>query len=237
MMLAMLRDSLFIRDLGVTCVIGIYPEERLSEQPVHLDLRASLDLCEAGRRGDLQATCDYDRLSLEIAALLRFRQYKMVETAAEEIAAMCLGVHPNLDSIELTLTKPHALRGRASGAGVMLQRNRSDYPRRREVSDFGNVEVLLETQEAGLYLLHIAPHHEIVPHRHAKMRELEWLVGGEVLRNGQLLQAWDPREWPLHSVHAYQNRSNAIATIFCCDTPPFDRSDEIPVDSNHRARR
>lgn len=221
----MRRDHIEIEHLEVECIVGIRPEERDRPQPVLVDLMLEVDLHEAGRSGRIADTCDYSRLCDEITALLTFRRYKLLENAAEEIGAMVLGLHHGT-RLELRLGKPKAI-ATARRAGVFVNRRPTDYPRRREASRFGEVEVLLETREAGLYLLHVEAQHQIPLHHHDVMSELEWLVDGELYQADQRIEPVTPRVWPQGVVHGYTNASGRRATLFCCDTPPFLPADEI----------
>lgn len=230
------RDEVEIRGLRVGCIVGVRPDERLVEQPVDVDLSLGLDLRAAGRSGRIGATCDYDRVAEEVTAMLKFRRFRLLESAAEEVATMLLGVHRDVEEVRVSLEKPRALDGRARGARVSIQRNQGDVLRRRERTQFGEAEVLLETAEAGLYLLHIAPGRSIPPHRHAVMRELEWRVRGRLLRDGRALEGLAVVEWPRGRVHGYENPSDEVATLFCCDVPPFMAEDEIEVSDEPRAR-
>jgi FolB domain-containing protein len=226
----MARDRIEIDTLELACVVGIRPEEREREQPLVVDVALELDLARAGRSGRIADTCDYAELTTELVALVRFRRYKLLENAAEELAAMVLGVHEGIDRVELRLAKPCALPG-ARQAAIRVSRSVVDYPRRREAARFGEVEVLLETREAGLYLLHVDPGHAIPLHHHQRMRELEWLVRGELVRDGRPLAPVEPHEWSIGAAHGYQNPSTERASLFCCDIPPFIPADEIDLAS------
>ncbi|MCA9682766.1 MAG: dihydroneopterin aldolase [Myxococcales bacterium] len=208
-------------------MVGIYDHERVQPQPLFLDLDLDLDTAKAGYGGQISATINYARVADEVTALLEFRRYKLLEMAAEEIAAMLFGVHPMLDALRLRLRKPQALLGRAACAGVEVRRRRADFPRSHEASSFGQVEILHQTSEAGLYLLHIEPQREIPAHYHAVMRELEWLVDGAIERDGVRLRGFEPVVWPKQQVHRYVNVGRRRATLFCCDSPPFVPDDEI----------
>jgi len=81
------------------------------------------------------------------------------------------------------------MRGQARGAA------RPRFPRKRERSRFGEVEVLLETKEAGLYLLHVGAGQEIPRHHHRVMRELEWLVAGTLWSGAERVAGAQPTEW------------------------------------------
>lgn len=211
------------------CVVGVRPDERLGEQPLELDLRLLLDLRRAGRSGRIGDTCDYDQVAEQVHALLKFRRYRLLEAAAEELAAMLLGVHRVVQQVEVRLEKPRALLGRARGASVKILRSADDLALREERTDFGRAQVLLETEDAGLYLLHIDPGASIPPHRHEVMRELEWRVSGDLERCGQPMTGLCPVEWPRGRIHEYRNVGGGTATLFCCDVPPFDPDDEIRV--------
>ncbi|MCB9087469.1 MAG: dihydroneopterin aldolase [Calditrichae bacterium] len=223
------HDRIRIEGLRIDCIIGVYPEEALQEQPIVMDLALALDLSRAGRSGSIADTCDYDRISREVAALVVFRKFRLLENAAEEIAAMLFGLHAHLDNLWIRIEKPRALQGRARCAAVEIWRSRSDFPRTTEQTVFGEAEILLETREAGLYLLHIDAGKEIPPHYHRVMRELEWLAEGEVLLQQKPITGFNPIAWPKGEVHTYRNTSKQRATLFCCDAPPFIPEDEIVV--------
>ncbi len=224
-----MSDTIAICGLQVDCIIGVHAHERDDPQPLRVDLELSLDLRKPGRTGRIGDTCDYAQVATEVRAMLHFRRYQLLEAAAEEICAMVLGLHPEVDTASLRLSKPRALTGLADAAMVRVQRTKHDFPRRFENSKFGQVEILLETREAGLYLLHVEAGKAIPAHHHQVMRELEWIVAGELSWQGAQLPSHTAREWPVGQVHGYDNRSEQRATVFCCDTPPFVPSDEIEV--------
>lgn len=228
------RDQIHIKKLRVDCIVGIYPKELKKPQPLFADVRLGLDLSLAGRSGKISATCDYQRVANEISYLLKFRRYRLLEMAAEEIAAMLFGVHKNIQTINLRLEKPRALPQLAKSAAVEIDRTRSDYPVRNEQAVFGHVDILLETAEAGLYLLHIGPGKAIPLHFHRVMRELEWRVSGHLLRNGKRLKNLSPIAWKKLQKHSYRNAGKETATLFCCDVPPFIPEDEILVSPDKR---
>lgn len=222
-------DYIVLKRLRVDCIIGIYPHELHKPQPIIVDVRLGLDLSQAGRSGKISHTYDYQAIAREIAELLIFRRYRLLEAAAEEICAMLFGVHPRLQSIQLSLEKPKAMLKRAQAAAIAIRRLRRDYQRSQERTRFGSAEVLLETDDAGLYLLHIEQNKGIPLHYHKVMRELEWRVRGRILRNGRLLTGMSPVAWAAFERHCYQNIGARTATLFCCDVPRFIPEDEIRV--------
>ena len=223
-------DWIHLKKLRVECIVGIYRKELKKPQPLILDVKLGIDLSVAGRSGKISTTCDYERVAHEIRLLLRFRRYRLLEVAAEEIAAMLLGIHQNVQSVWLRIEKPQALPTLTKCAAVEISRTRENFPIETEESVFGHVDILLETADAGLYLLHIDKGKSIPLHYHRVMRELEWRVGGQILRNGKRIKKMAPKAWKKLQQHNDENTGKQTAILFCCDVPAFIPEDEILVD-------
>jgi FolB domain-containing protein len=213
------RDLIFIHELRVDCIVGICDHERERIQPLFLDVELGLDMSAAAFGGHIDATCDYARVASELVAMLEFRRYYLLEMAAEELCAMLLGVHPMLDDVRLRIRKPHALAGRAREPGVEMFRTARERAHTREPSEFGEIETLLETSDARLYLLHVEPGREIPADHQRSMRELEWLVDGEL----EGLQGFAPVTWQKPRTHRHVNTGSKRATLFCCDSEKAPR--------------
>ncbi|MCI0696649.1 dihydroneopterin aldolase [candidate division KSB1 bacterium] len=215
------NDYIHIKGLCVNCITGFFPEELQRKQPLIIDLRLGLNLSFAGRSGRILDTCDYDRVTDEVIALMKFRKYRLLENAAEEIAAMLFGIHKNIVNLHIRIKKPRALKGRAHYAAIEISRTREDFPNKFEKSAFGETEILLKTRLAGLYLFHIDAGMEILLHYHKKIREIKWLVTGNVLFNDNPITAFTHNIWSKGQYNSYRNIGNESATIFFCYTPPF----------------
>ncbi|HET9934139.1 MAG TPA: dihydroneopterin aldolase, partial [Polyangiaceae bacterium] len=136
------------------CIVGVRPPERKRRQRVRLDVSLFVDLSPAGRSGRITRTIDYARVADELQNMLRFREYRLMESAAEELSAMLFAAHPPLQAVELCIEKPEALRGRATGTGaVRVRRDRESFPITRRQIDGGFVDLVLETHEATLSLV------------------------------------------------------------------------------------
>ena len=216
-------DLIRIRGLEIDCVVGVRPLEREREQRVHIDLALGMDLSPAGRTGRIALTCNYDETADAVIAMLKFRRFHLIEMATEEIAAMLLGVHPALELVDIRLDKPAALDGRARAASVEVQRTRGAFPRTVKESSFGTLETLLETRDAGLYLLRIDPAREAKPGLAPGSRLLEWLVAGEANRDGIRMERHVPivaeGEEP-----TYASTGIEPAVLFRCICPPVAAS-------------
>lgn len=215
------NDFIYIKGLGVDCVTGFFPEELKRKQPLIIDLRLGLDLSSSGRSGRILDTCDYDRVTDEVIAMMKFRKYRLLENAAEEIAAMLFGIHKNIANLNIRIKKPQALKGRARYAAVEISRTKEDFPIKFEKSVVGEIEILLKTRLARLCLLHIDGGMEISLHYHKKIREIKWPVRGNVLFNDDPAAAFTHEIWPKGQHNSCRNVGTDRATIFFCCTPPF----------------
>lgn len=116
-------DEIFIDDLQVQALIGVYDFERGAPQPLRFDVRMARDNRSAGASDALGDTIDYAAVSERIAALCAQSQYQLVEALAEHIAAQLLAEFP-MHAIALRVTKPHAVPAARGGVGVQITRQR-----------------------------------------------------------------------------------------------------------------
>jgi FolB domain-containing protein len=173
-------DVIRIRRLELDCIVGIRPQEREHRQRVRLDVGLHADLSSAGRTGRISLTADYDQVAHEVAQLLSFRHYHLIEMAAEEVSAMLLGVHSLVQRVDLRIEKPGALEGRARAASVEVRRTREDFPVSVQQTAYGQHEVLLETREARLELLRLQPGQSTSHGPGFAAQCLYWLLSGSI---------------------------------------------------------
>jgi len=213
-------DFIHIEGLELDCIVGVRPWERRRPQRILLDLALGLDSSRAGRSGRIGHTLDYDRAADEVGALFRFREYQLIEVATEELAALLFGIHPALCRVQIRITKPAALPGRARGAAVSMQRDRAELERRIVPMAFGDLEVLIETYEAGLYLLHVEPGRALGLDPPASGREHGWVVSGELTVGGASLGGGDTLPFGPRLSGPPVNLTAGRATVFYCSCPP-----------------
>jgi FolB domain-containing protein len=175
-----LKDVIRIHRLELDCIVGIRPHEREHKQRVRLDVGLHADLSVAGRTGRISLTADYDQVAHEVAALLSFRHYHLIEMAAEEVSAMLLGIHTGVRRVDLRIEKPGALEGRARAASIEVRRTRRDFPVAVLGAPQGRCDMLLETREARLELMHLEPGQSTEGGPDFAARALCWVVQGEV---------------------------------------------------------
>lgn len=115
-------DIVFIENLKVDTVIGVYAWERKIRQQVHLDIEMAKDNREAAGTDDISQALDYKAIGKRIEAFVKEAEYQLVETLAEAIAALVMKEF-NVPWLRLKLTKPKALTI-ANNVGVIIERGK-----------------------------------------------------------------------------------------------------------------
>ncbi len=208
-------DRIWIRGLRTPCIIGIYPNERQNEQILQIDLRLDIDVTPTSLTGDLQRSVDYARVSHEVIALLRFRQYRLLEVACEEIAAMLLGIHSELEGLMVELVKPVALCGNGAPA-IAIERRSSDYP--KVVSGQARTtSTRLATPFCRIECIDVAPGGTLAS---GTGERIEWTVEGELAcdRGDTHEDVWSPIV--TDGEVRYENRRGRRAQLFRCTGKP-----------------
>jgi dihydroneopterin aldolase len=116
------RDVVYIRNLVFDAIIGVLPEERTTPQPVCINLQVSVNTREAAASRRLDDTLDYAALAQAVQTLTVDSQCLLVETLAEDIAALALA-SPHAQAVVVDVMKPNAL-SQAEGVGVRITRNK-----------------------------------------------------------------------------------------------------------------
>lgn len=115
-------DRIYIRDLTLGCIIGVYPAERLTKQDVTINITLYADLRKAGQTDALEDTVDYKAIKQQVMAMVEASAFQLVEALAERIAAICLE-SPLVRRAKVLVEKPAALRfARTVGVEIVRQR-------------------------------------------------------------------------------------------------------------------
>ncbi len=113
-------DIIFIRELRVDTVIGVYDWERTVRQSVLLDLEMATDIRRAAGGDALEHTLDYAAISARITDFIERSEFELVETMAEQVATLVLAEFP-VPWLRLRLCKPGAVAA-ARDVGVLIER-------------------------------------------------------------------------------------------------------------------
>ena len=113
-------DIVFIRDLKIQTVIGVFEWERAIRQTVVLDLEMASDVAAAARTDHLEDALNYKAVSQRLIQFVEESGFQLVETLAEAIAAI-LQNEFGVPWLRLRVSKPGAVRG-AQAVGVLIER-------------------------------------------------------------------------------------------------------------------
>ena len=113
-------DKIFIRELALRCIIGIYPEERREKQDIVVNLEMHCDLRKAGRSDDLNDTVDYKTIKKQILKRVEKSSFLLIESLAENIADLALA-DEKVQQVVVTIDKPGALRFAKSSAVEIIR--------------------------------------------------------------------------------------------------------------------
>jgi 7,8-dihydroneopterin aldolase/epimerase/oxygenase len=124
-------DTVSIRDLSVTAVIGVHDWERDIEQTLIFTVDMAFDVREPAASDDLTDALDYSAVASTIAAEVREGKFRLIETAAERVAARLLAGYP-IAWLRLELRKPIA--DDAYTAAITIERTRDTVERTGDIS-------------------------------------------------------------------------------------------------------
>jgi FolB domain-containing protein len=121
-----MNDRIHLFEVALECRIGVSAEERRLPQPLLADVTVETDIRAAAASGDVAATIDYSQILDLLQALAGEKEYVLIETLVEAMAARILERFPVM-SVRILLKKPAALRHRGVGAAaVEIVRQRHD---------------------------------------------------------------------------------------------------------------
>ena len=110
--------TLFIKNLKVTCVIGVNPDEREREQEIRLQLYLWTDIAKASRSDNIEDALDYSTIYKEVVKRVQQSTFYLIERLAYEVATICLQ-YPLTQKVTVILEKIGALK-KAESAGIEL---------------------------------------------------------------------------------------------------------------------
>lgn len=112
-----------LKNLEVTGVVGVYPHERERPRSVFFDIEVDYDLAPAAASDALADAVDYDDVAAAVGELVRRRRFALLETMAEETAALLLDRIDRARRVRVEVRKPGAVPA-AACAFVRVERAR-----------------------------------------------------------------------------------------------------------------
>ena len=113
-------DIVYIRELEIETIIGIYDWEREQRQVVSLDLEMGTDISLAANSENIENTLDYKAVAKRLIGFIEGSEFFLVEAMAEKISEIVLEEF-SVPWLKLRLGKPGAVTG-SKDVGVIIER-------------------------------------------------------------------------------------------------------------------
>jgi dihydroneopterin aldolase len=117
-------DIIFLRDLRIDTVIGIYDWERSIKQAVILDLEMGANIAKAAASDHIDDTLNYKAVAKRLIEFVGNSSFQLVETLAERVAEVIVNEF-SVPWVKVTLNKQGAVRG-ARDVGVIIERGQKE---------------------------------------------------------------------------------------------------------------
>jgi dihydroneopterin aldolase len=121
-----MTDTVSIRGLRVSAVIGVHAWERETEQVLTFGVDMAVDVTRAAATDDVADAVDYSKVAATVASVVRDGQFQLIETAVERVAERVLADFP-VGWVRVEVAKPIAADGGTGGytAVISIERARA----------------------------------------------------------------------------------------------------------------
>lgn len=113
-------DIVFLHDLTIETIIGIYDWERKEKQSIVLDLDMAADIAAAAETDSIEDTLDYKSVAKRLIEFVGNSEFQLVETLAERSAEIVMHEF-GVRWLRLRVNKKGAVRY-AGDVGVIIER-------------------------------------------------------------------------------------------------------------------
>ena len=113
-------DRIFLQELKIDTIIGIWDWERQIRQTVVIDLEMSADIAAAAATDQVEDTLNYKLVAKRLQQFVGESSFQLVETLAERIAGLIRDEF-GVAWVKVTLHKPGAIRG-SKDVGIIIER-------------------------------------------------------------------------------------------------------------------
>lgn len=113
-------DKVFIKDLRVTGIIGIYEHERSTPQEMVINAVMLTDIRKAAETDEIGDCVDYEKVANRLRKHAQTSRRMTVEALAEDLAQICLET-PGVQGVTIRVEKTQAIQ-EAGSVGVEVSR-------------------------------------------------------------------------------------------------------------------
>jgi len=115
-----MMDIIFLKDIRVETIVGIWDWERRMPQSVSIDLELGADVRSAAETDSIESTLDYRGVAKRVTAFVAESRFQLIESMAEGIAGIVTGEFA-VPWVKVTVRKPGAVRG-SKDVGIIIER-------------------------------------------------------------------------------------------------------------------
>ena len=113
-------DIIFLRELKIDTLIGVYDWEKRVPQTLQIDLEIALPSSKACQTDNIADALNYADIVRDIQAALASRHFNLIEALAETIAQMLLNDFKS-PWVKVSVAKLQAIRG-SKMVGICIER-------------------------------------------------------------------------------------------------------------------
>ena len=114
-------DIIYIHELEIKTIIGVFDWEREKKQIVSFDLEMTTDIRASAEFDSIEHALDYKAVAKRLIKFVEDTEFSLVETLAEQVANLVL-TEFEVSSLKLRVGKPGAFIG-SRDVGVSIQRD------------------------------------------------------------------------------------------------------------------
>jgi 7,8-dihydroneopterin aldolase/epimerase/oxygenase len=118
-------DKVFLRELKIATVIGIWEWERRMLQTVSLDLEMATDVRRAAAADAIADALNYNDVAKRVIQFVEGAEFALVETLAESVARIVVTEFA-VPWVRVSVAKPGAIEG-AREVGIVIERTTESY--------------------------------------------------------------------------------------------------------------
>jgi dihydroneopterin aldolase len=115
-----MKDIIYIKDLRIKTIIGIFDWERKVKQEISIDMEFPFDCKKAAASDSIDDALDYKVITKAVIKFVEESSFQLQESLAEGIATL-IKDNFEVESLKLRISKPGALRG-AKDVGLVIYR-------------------------------------------------------------------------------------------------------------------
>jgi dihydroneopterin aldolase len=113
-------DIIFLKDIRVETIVGVWDWERRMPQTVSIDLELGADIRAAAETDSIESTLDYRAVAKRVSGFAAESRFQLIESMAEGIAQIVTGEFA-VPWVKVTVHKPGAVRG-SKDVGIIIER-------------------------------------------------------------------------------------------------------------------